>query len=175
MILSNKKEERDYVGEQRPFIVKPPEFQASVAESESTKITESSKSNKNHQSNKSLTRDESFDLKSDAKLSLGKNRKRSRSGSNGTVIAGNVGSGIGSTKNIAEDEKWYNFNNMSNSTSNEPMSRKSYQISSNSIKRTLANEGPFNNKYINIPIDRTFDSDAADPKVAARLASTEFL
>lgn len=81
--------------------------QASVAESESTKITESSKSNNLHQSTKSLTRDESFDLKSDPKLSVGKNRKRNRSGSNGAVIAGNVGSRIGSTKNIAEDEKWY--------------------------------------------------------------------
>lgn len=64
----------------------------------------------------------------------------------------------------------YNFNNMSNSNSNQPIS---HTMSSNSMKRAMTNEGLF--KQVNIPIDRTFDSDAADPKVAARLASTEYL
>ena len=54
---------------------------------------------------KSISRSESFEQKVDPKLAPGKYRKRNRSGS-GSIIAGNAGSVIGSSRNLAEDEKW---------------------------------------------------------------------
>lgn len=117
-----------------------------------------------------MSRHDSFDQKLEVKTVGGKRRKKTHS----SVIAGNVGSGIGSPRNWTEpleDNRWDN-SVMKNSTSfsannDHQRSRKNLSNSSHSISR---------GGDIKIPIERGFDKRFInDPKVAYRLASNEKL
>ncbi len=108
---------------------------------------------------KSISRSESFDQKIDAKLVGGKIRKRNRSPS---YVAGNVGSRIGSTRNLTEEDKWLKIKS---SQSNEV-------LSNNSTRRNHTPERSSNNNTSN---HQRFIQNTPDSKVAARLASNDCL
>ena len=149
-----------------------------------------------------MSRHDSFDHKLDIKTvghlnaasnGSGKRRRKSRSSSNSSVIAGNVGSGIGSPRNMTEpldDGRYLNpirnassFEQNLNADQNQRRpSRRHLNVSSHSINR---NTIPI--EEIQIPIhrvDSNFDrrnyqietiniNEYPDPRVAYRLASNE--
>lgn len=138
-----------------------------------------------------ISRHDSFDQKLDTRSSggasnSGKRRKKSRSSSNSSIIAGNVGSGIGSPRNLTEphDENRHSSNAINKSVSGDlnhdaRRSKRHLNISSHSINRHA--------EEVQIPIyrvDSNFDrknyqvetiniNEYPDPKVAYRLASNQ--
>ena len=119
----------------------------------------------------SISRSESFEQQSSLKLSGGKRRKRDRSSSS-CVIAGNVGSGIGSTRNITSDEKCFNFENKK--TQSSEILDKQRQLNGHMMTRHISADRPLH--QVNIPVNRVnYFVENPDPKVAARLASNDCL
>jgi hypothetical protein len=159
-----------------------------------------------------LSRHDSFDRSFDQKASntlgaggaassggAGKRRKKSRSSSNSSIIAGNVGSGIGSPRNLTEphdEHRQSNPNAISGSRSmgselnsdaaaaaarQQQRSRRHLNVSNHSINRHTSTD------EVQIPIhrvDSNFDrknyqvetiniNEYPDPRVAYRLASNQ--
>ncbi len=139
-----------------------------------------------------MSRHDSFDQKLDVRSNGSKRRRKNRSNSNSSsVIAGNIGSGIGSPRNMTEnieDNNWSTFEKrkMKNSLSSEIYSTSKKNLNSSTSNRK--NQGD-----VQIPIERieyyeksfqqkssygikSIDlNEYSDPRVAYRLASNENL
>jgi hypothetical protein len=127
-----------------------------------------------------ISHSESFELKHNTKEGDSKRRRKHRSDSNGNV-AGNVGSGIGSPRNLAEptfDEstcKWIRSsqNNDLNETNDRSIKRQHNHQSNYSLKKE-------NDLYISIERgedrkQKIYITEFPDSKVAARLAKTDYI
>ena len=129
-----------------------------------------------------ISHSESFDVKLNTKESDPKRRRKQRADSNGNV-AGNVGSGIGSPRNLAEptfDEatnKWIRSSqsNDLNDTNDKPSKRHHHHHhqSNYSLKKE-------NDLYISFERgddrkQKIYITEFPDPRVAARLAKTDYI
>ena len=149
-----------------------------------------------------MSRHDSFDQKLDVRSNGSKRRRKNRSNSNtSSVIAGHVGSGIGSPRNMAEnmdDNNWSggdNNNNNNNKKMKNSYSTEIYTPSRKNIHNSNSNRNvsALNQGDVQIPIERieyyersvhqkssfgykTVDvNEYSDPRVAYRLASNENL
>ncbi len=142
-----------------------------------------------------MSRHDSFDQKLDVRSNGSKRRRKNRSNSNtSSVIAGNVGSGIGSPRNMTENIDDNNWSGGENKKMKNSYSTELYTSSKKNMNNSTSNRNiNINQGDVQIPIERieyyersvqqkstygikSIDlNEYSDPRVAYRLASNENL